>query len=444
MSDLREHVRSSDLQPANEESQIVATLARIGAVLTSDLDLQKIVQTVTDETTQLTGAEFGAFFYNVLNDAGESYTLYTLSGVPREAFAHFPMPRATAVFAPTFHGTEVVRSADITKDPRYGKNAPYFGKPAGHLPVVSYLAVPVISRSGSVLGGLFFGHSQPNVFSELDERLVVGTASWAAVAMDNARLLADAVAARVEAERARKQAEEANRTKADFLAAMSHELRTPLNAIAGYSQILELGIQGDLNESQRGMLSRMQRSQRALSTLIEELLGFARIESGKVVYRATKITVDEILNDLEPMIAPQLSTKPIKYHVSSCDPDVTVWADREKVDQILLNLITNAIKFTERGEIAVTCTANADVAEISVRDTGVGIAEDRLESIFEPFVQLDGGYTRTSHGTGLGLTISRTFARAMGGDVRVSSVLGEGSSFIISLPRHQPAEESLA
>jgi signal transduction histidine kinase len=428
---------------AGDESEIVSTLARIGAVLTSDLDLQKIVQTVTDETTQLTGAEFGAFFYNVLNEAGESYTLYTLSGVPREAFATFPMPRATAVFAPTFHGTDIIRSADITKDPRYGKNAPYYGKPAGHLPVVSYLAVPVISRAGKVLGGLFFGHSKADVFSERDERIVVGTASWAAVAMDNARLLADAVAARDEAERARNQAEQANRTKADFLAAMSHELRTPLNAIAGYSQILEMGIQGGLNDSQRQMLARMQRSQRALSALIEELLGFARIESGKVVYRTKNILVADFLNDIEPMIAPELSSKQITYRIEPCAPDIAVWADREKVDQILLNLVTNAIKFTERGEVTVTCTVSADAAEICVRDTGVGIADDRIESIFEPFVQLDGGYTRTSHGTGLGLTISRTFARAMGGDVRVTSVLGEGSSFTLSLPRNPPLEDGV-
>ena len=286
MSDTREHARTTERPEAGDDndSEIVATLARIGAVLTSGIDLQTIVQTVTDETTQLTGAEFGAFFYNVLNEAGESYTLYTLSGVPREAFSNFPMPRATAVFAPTFHGTEIMRSGDITKDPRYGKNAPYYGKPAGHLPVVSYLAVPVLSRSGSVLGGLFFGHSKPDVFSARDERLVVGAASWAAVAMDNARLLADAILARDEAQRARLQAEQANKVKAEFLAAMSHELRTPLNAIAGYAQILELEIQGALNESQREMLSRMQRSQRALLTLIDELLGFARIESGKVVY----------------------------------------------------------------------------------------------------------------------------------------------------------------
>jgi signal transduction histidine kinase len=143
------------------------------------------------------------------------------------------------------------------------------------------------------------------------------------------------------------------------------------------------------------------------------------------------------------MIAPQLSSKQINYHIEPCAPDIAVWADREKVDQILLNLVTNAIKFTESGEITVTCTASADVAEICVCDTGIGIAEDRIENIFEPFVQLDGGYTRTSHGTGLGLTISRTFARAMGGDVRVSSVLGEGSSFTLSLPRNPPLEEGV-
>ncbi|HEY8795590.1 MAG TPA: GAF domain-containing sensor histidine kinase [Gemmatimonadaceae bacterium] len=440
MSEIREQERVATRQDGGDENEIVSTLARIGAVLTSGLDLQAIVQTVTDETTQLTGAEFGAFFYNVLNEAGESYTLYTLSGAPCEAFANFPTPRATAVFAPTFHGTEVVRSADITKDSRYGKNAPYYGKPAGHLPVVSYLAVPVISRSGTVLGGLFFGHSKPNVFTARDERLVVGTAGWAAVAMDNARLLADAVAARDEAERARKQAEHANRSKAEFLAAMSHELRTPLNAIAGYAQILEMGIQGALNDSQREMLSRMQRSQRALLTLIEELLGFAQIESGKVVYRMSSVTIAQLLDDIELMIAPQLSPRKVRFHIESCDPDISVWADREKVDQTLLNLITNAIKFTERGEIAVTCTASEDAVEICVRDTGVGIDPERTESIFEPFVQFDGGYTRTSHGTGLGLTISRTFARAMGGDVRVVSVLGEGSSFMLTLPRNRPAE----
>jgi signal transduction histidine kinase/DNA-binding response OmpR family regulator len=161
---------------------------RVGAALVAELDLERLVQTLTDAAVELTGAQFGAFFYNVVGDEGEAYTLYTLSGAPREAFASFPMPRNTAVFEPTFRGTAVVRSGDITKDPRYGKNAPFHGMPRGHLPVRSYLAVPVVSRSGEVLGGLFLGHSEPDVFGEREELVVTGIAPQAAVAMDNARL----------------------------------------------------------------------------------------------------------------------------------------------------------------------------------------------------------------------------------------------------------------
>jgi len=170
------------------QTQRLETLNRVAREISRDLDLERVVQTATDVATQLSGAEFGAFFYNVLDERGESYMLYTLSGVPRSAFEKFPMPRNTAVFGPTFRGEGVVRSDDIRKDPRYGKNDPYYGMPKGHLPVVSYLAVPVISAGGDVLGGLFFGHSQPGIFNEDVETLISAIASQTAVAMDNARL----------------------------------------------------------------------------------------------------------------------------------------------------------------------------------------------------------------------------------------------------------------
>ena len=182
------------------EAEIVETIARVGATLAAELDLQKIVQSATDAATQLSGAQFGAFFYNVVNAAGESYMLYTLSGVPREAFSRFPMPRNTQVFGPTFRGEGTVRSADITRDPRYGHSAPYHGMPKGHLPVRSYLATPVVSRSGEVIGGLFFGHSEVGVFTEPSEKFVEIIASQAAVAIDNARLFERETAARREAQ----------------------------------------------------------------------------------------------------------------------------------------------------------------------------------------------------------------------------------------------------
>ncbi|HWP45734.1 MAG TPA: diguanylate cyclase, partial [Candidatus Limnocylindrales bacterium] len=188
-----------------EQTEVVETINRIGQILSAELDLQKVVQALTDAATELTGAAFGSFFYNVIDERGESYMLYTLSGVPREAFGHFPMPHNTDLFGPTFRGEEVIRIADVTKDPRYGKNPPYYGMPPGHLPVTSYLAAPVISRSGEVLGGLFFGHPEAGVFTERHERIVVGLAAQAAIAIDNARLFELVQNERTRAEATQKQ-----------------------------------------------------------------------------------------------------------------------------------------------------------------------------------------------------------------------------------------------
>jgi two-component sensor histidine kinase/PAS domain-containing protein len=171
-----------------EEAQLLELLNEVGTAVAAELDLDRTVQVVTDAATRLSGAAFGSFFYNVVNDKGEAYTLYTLSGAQRESFAQFPMPRNTAVFGPTFRGEGIVRSDDITKDPRYGQNHPYHGMPQGHLPVRSYLAAPVKSRSGEVLGGLFFGHSNVGVFNERAERIIAAIAVQAGIAIDKARL----------------------------------------------------------------------------------------------------------------------------------------------------------------------------------------------------------------------------------------------------------------
>lgn len=192
----------------------------------SGLDLEAVVQKATDAATRLTGAKFGAFFYNVTDETGESYLLYTLSGAPREAFEKFGLPRNTPVFAPTFRGEGIVRSADILSDPRYGRNPPHRGMPPGHLPVRSYLAVPVTSSSGEVIGGLFFGHPETDVFTEQSDRIAAGIALHAALAIDNARLFEEARKEIAERKRVEDQLRQNSEEFARFNgAAVGRELR---------------------------------------------------------------------------------------------------------------------------------------------------------------------------------------------------------------------------
>jgi GAF domain-containing protein len=227
--DTLERMRSEAAQ--REESRLLEILNRTGANLASELDLEALVQQVTDAATELTGARFGAFFYNGRDDNGEAYLLYTLAGAPRAAFENFGHPRPTALFGLTFRGDPPIRLDDVLADPRYGQWGPHHGMPKGHLPVRSYLAVSVTSRSGEVIGGLFFGHPEPGVFTERSEHLAVGIAGQAAIAIDHARLYARSQQSAeerkvlLESERAaRRDAEEASTVKDEFLATLSHEL----------------------------------------------------------------------------------------------------------------------------------------------------------------------------------------------------------------------------
>jgi signal transduction histidine kinase len=234
---------------------------------------------------------------------------------------------------------------------------------------------------------------------------------------------------------AREQAEAANRAKGDFLAMMSHELRTPLNAIGGYAELMDMELRGPVTREQRQDLHRIQQSQRHLLGMINQVLNYTRVDTGAVSYDLSRVPVAETLAATEAFIVPQVRARGLTYTLTPCAPDLRVLADEEKLQQILLNLLTNAIKFTDAGgEILVSCRARASVVEIAVRDTGIGIAPEKLASVFEPFVQVDQRLTRANEGVGLGLAISRDLARGMGGDLTADSTPRVGSTFTLSLP----------
>jgi signal transduction histidine kinase len=217
---------------------------------------------------------------------------------------------------------------------------------------------------------------------------------------------------------------------------MSHELRTPLNAIGGYADLLAMGVSGPQSEQQLEHLQRIKRSQQHLLGIINDILNFSRIEAGQTTYDLATVPLGEVIEGVGHMIEPQATAKGLELEVRDCPADVAAWADKAKVEQILINLLSNAVKFTEKGTVTLECDwHDSQNVLIGVSDTGVGIPEGELERIFEPFVQVGRSLTQTQEGTGLGLAISRDLARGMGGDIRVTSEPQRGSRFTLILPR---------
>ncbi len=303
------------------------------------------------------------------------------------------------------------------------------------LDLKSYICVPLKLRD-EVIGALTLVSSNPSRrYTEEDADLASDLASRAAVAIDNARLFK-------QAEDARAAAEAANTAKSEFLEMMSHELRTPLNAISGYAQLLETGVRGEMTEKQLADVHSIQRSQAHLLSIINDMLNFAKLEAGKVQFSYVEVALDPLLGGLEELIRPQLLERKLDYEYRSYEPRVTAELDGEKFQQVMLNLLSNAIKYTEAGgRIGISWKIEGENVLVSVSDTGRGIPEDKLEPIFEPFVQVEQLRTRIMGGSGLGLAISRDIARAMGGDIGVESELGKGSTFTLKLPLRRPSED---
>jgi signal transduction histidine kinase/PAS domain-containing protein len=292
----------------------------------------------------------------------------------------------------------------------------------------SFMIVPLVVR-GRPLGACTFAMTESGRhFDTRDLALARNLADRAAIAIDNAWLYR-------ETDHARTTAEAANKAKLDFLASMSHELRTPLNAIAGYVQLLDMQLAGPVVEEQRRFLARIARAQNLLLGRINDMLNFVKIGSGTLSYAVRPVRVHEMLAGLDTMIHPQLTERGLTYEYVPPDSTLRVSADAEKLEQILLNLLSNALKFTPTGgQITLASQANGSRVDISVSDTGVGIPASKLHAIFEPFIQLSSSLTRAREGTGLGLAISRDLARGMGGELSAVSTPGAGSTFTLSLP----------
>jgi len=403
-------------------------LHEIAASISTELDLGKVVQTITDAGTRVTRAQFGAFFFNELDEQGISCLRYVVSGVPRTAFEDVQISRATELCGTAFRDPGVIRLDDLRQDPRFGKKGACFGIPKGS-PSASYLAVPVLSRSGEVVGGLFFGHERPGVFTARDEKVILGVAAQAAAAMDAARSY------RAE-QQARAAAEQANKAKDLFLAALSHELRTPLTPVLAI--LSSLRENAALPPALAEDLETVRRNIELEARLIDDLLDLTRITRGKLELRCERVRLHRIIEDATNACLPDLQAKHLNLVRDYASEKATIIADSARITQILWNLLKNAIKFTPKGGTITirSRTKPADgIATVEIEDTGIGIGPAQLDRVFDAFEQGNRQITRQFGGIGLGLAISQAIAESHQGTLSVlSEGEGRGSTFRLTLP----------
>jgi PAS domain S-box-containing protein len=415
--DVTERVRME--AAAREHASNTATLGEMGALVASTLDRQAITLRVAEVATALTHAQWGAFAYSERDrETGDESMQYSVSRAPRDAVAQFLQWPAAAVFESVFRGN-VLRLDDVTADPRFEHRASPL-KTDDDLQVRSVLALPVKGVSRDVLGVLFFGHPEPERFTEQHQHLAAGIASWASIALENARFF--------------EEAKDANRLKDEFLAVLSHELRTPLNAIVGYARLLSGGVLSK-QKAARG-LEILERNATWLTQIVEDVLDVSRIVSGKIRLDVQPVDLSLIVDNAVATVQPAADAKGIRLQ-SIVDPQVgPVSGDPGRLQQVVWNLLSNAVKFTPKeGRVQVRVERVNSHVEIIVSDTGVGIRTDFLPYVFERFRQADAGTTRKSGGLGLGLAIVRHIVEMHGGSVEASSAgEGQGATFTVKMP----------
>jgi signal transduction histidine kinase/PAS domain-containing protein len=419
------------LLAASEQAHGLAEAARSRTVhlyaLAAALSMATTMPDVATAVVTHSADVFGAVGVVIarLNAAGDGLEIMQVEGMPnetRDAWQHIAASERVPL-------ADVVRTGDAMFLESPGEWAARYPRLVPLLAITGHAAnaVAPLIVDGRILGALGVAFDRPHPFDADERSLVLAVAAQCAQALERARLH--------EAERdARRDAEAANRGKSEFLAIMSHELRTPLNAIDGYAELMELGIRGPITDQQRQDLARIRRSQRHLLGLVNGLLNYSRAGAGALHYEMEDVQLDEILATCEALIAPQVRAKALMLVNQGCDPLVAARADREKLRQVILNLLTNAMKFTDPGgRIDLGChRAGHDVC-VTVADTGRGIPVEQIARVFEPFVQLDASLTRTQQGVGLGLAMSRDLARGMGGELTVESGVGVGSVFTLTL-----------
>jgi PAS domain S-box-containing protein len=410
---------------SDRSAELTRRLQEITASFARVVTFDEVARATLSHGLDALSADSGVVY--LVNDAGDALDLVHRHGLPDAAvvpFAHVgldvPMPVTDAVRA-----GEIVYLRERTEAV---EQYPAAAAANRFVAAEAWVAMPLV-YGGRTLGAVALGFASARQFSTEERTLVDALARHCAQAMERARLL--------DAEReARDEAVRANRAKSDLLAKVSHETRQPVHASVGWVETLEMELQGPLTDSQREALRRIRQNQGRLLGVLNDLLDMSRIEAGRLDVRAETVQVAGVVDDVEGAIAPQMRGKGIAYEFCHPAADVTVRADREQLVGILTNLLSNAAKFTPAGgEVQVTCDVDSAWVRIQVADTGIGIPVELQEKIFEPFYQVETGFTRTTMGTGLGLAISREVARAMGGEVLVESSEGVGSRFTLVLPR---------